>query len=229
MTPTARHRSGAARPPRRAEFDDAERHSRRVLLLKWLLPASATGLFVLFVIWGRLAQPALPIAVTVDDSAIADGKLVMVNPHLGGVNKDNERYELTASRAVQDISATDIIQLETIDADIPVERGARARVVTERGVYDRAAGTMSIDTPVTATTTDGMTARLQSARIDMQAGKLDTDHPVDIKTPSAHITAQSMSVDDHGKTIVFDRRVRLTIDPSKVRTPDNEGAANAQN
>lgn len=232
MTPTARRQPHSPIAPKAGERDafvDAARHSRMVRRLKRGLPLGAAGLVILFFGWSWATRQPLPLEVHVDDSAIADGKLVMVNPQLGGVNKDNERYTMSAARAVQEIAKGDVIHLETIEADVPVKRGNRARIIAESGIYDRGAGTMVIETPVTATTTDGTTARLGNAHVDLNSGKLVTDLPVDITMSGAHITAESMSIADNGKTIVFDRRVRLTVDPAKAKTPSGEGTSNGQN
>lgn len=231
MTPTVRRHDEIAMPTaggHAAAFADAERHSRLVRRLKRGLPLAAIALILFFAAWGWVMRPPLPIAVQVDDSVLEDGKLVMVNPHLGGVNKDNERYSLTAARAIQEIARGDLIELETIAADLPVDAGNRARIVADRAVYDRGAGLMTIETPVTATTTDGTVAKLRNASVDLESGSVTTDQPVDITMRGAHITAQSMSVADHGKTIVFDRKVRLTVEPSKVRTQEGAGDRNVE-
>lgn len=222
-------KSEGASASRAAAFADAARHSRRVRALKTLLPAFAGLLVTVFALWSWAARPELPIAVAVDDAALADGRLVMTNPQLGGVNKDNQRYAMTAARAIQDTAKADLIELEEIDAMLPVTKDSRAHVVTERGLYDRAAGTMKITTPVTATTTDGMVAKLADAMIDMETGGLVTGKPVDITIRGSHITADSMSVAERGGVITFERRVRLTVKPEAVRRTGKEGETHGAN
>lgn len=209
-----------------AVFAKAARHSRRVRLLKLALPVAGVATVALFLAWSWLSRPDIPVAVSVDDAVLADGKLVMTNPKLGGVNKDNQRYAMTAARAVQDGGKADLIHLEQIEADLPLASENRAKITAEGGLYDRAASTMRIDTPLTATTTDGMVARLAGADVDLEAGSLKTDKPVDILMRGSHITAESMSIADRGRTIVFERRVRLTLEPGAVRTSDQTGADN---
>lgn len=226
MTATVRREAAESPPPsgRDRAFEAAARHSRRVRAMKTLLPAAAIGLFGTFILFSWTSHRFESPAVTIEDSAVADGKLVMANPRLGGVTKDNEPYSMTAARAVQDAGEGDVIHLESIDADLPVTPGNRARIVTDAGIYDRAAGTMKIETPITATTTDGMVAKLESAWVDMTAGSLKTERPVDITMRGAHVTAESMTVADRGQTIVFNRRVRLTIEPERVKTAGGAGA-----
>ena len=75
-------------------------------------------------------------------------------------------------------------------------------------------------------TSDGMTAKLASARIDIAKNSLSTDKPVDISTAGSRITADKLSVSEGGKRLVFETNVRLTIDPKKLNnateTPDPE-------
>ena len=74
---------------------------------------------------------------------------------------------------------------------------------------------------------NGMTALFQSADIDIDSGDLTTDKPVKVDLEGMSVTADSMSVTERGKVIVFDRRVRMRIDGSKVRTASPDiGASN---
>lgn len=212
---------------RSAVFAQAARHSRRVRMLKTALPVAGVATIAFFLAWSWLSRPDIPVAVSVDDAALSDGKLVMTNPKLGGVNKDNQRYAMTASRAVQDADKAELIHLEQIEAELPLSGDNRAKIVADGGLYDRSSSSMRIHTPLTATTTDGMVARLADAEVNMDAGSLKTDKPVDILMRGSHITAQSMSISDRGRTIVFERRVRLTLEPGAVRTSDETGAENA--
>lgn len=214
---------------RAAAFADAARHSRRVKALKTLLPAGAAAIAVGFVAWSLAARPELPIAVAVDAAALADGRLVMTNPRLGGVNKDNQRYAMTAARAIQEAGKGDLIELEEIDADLPASLDSRVRIIALHGVYDRAAGAMRIDTPVNAETTDGKVAKLSDAEVDMESGAMTTDKPVDIAMPGMRITADAMRIAERGGLVVFERRVRLTVEPAGVRRTDEKGDANGAN
>src|SRR3954467_4318006 len=80
-------------------FDRAQRHSRRVRVLKFAVPVLAAGIAVAFPVYSYLAAP-INISIQADGTAFADGKLVMANPKLNGFTKDKLPYSLTALRAI---------------------------------------------------------------------------------------------------------------------------------
>ncbi len=209
-------------------FRDAREHSRRVKRLKIFLPAVAIVSVAVFAAYSGLSGES-GFSANLDGSGIEDGKLVMANPKLDGFTKEKLPYTMTAVRAIQDISDTNIIELESIDASIPVDAKTTAKIDAESGIYDNSDNTLDINSPVTVTTNDGMIAKLKSAYIDMGSGNLKTEKPVDIERNGSRILADSMTITDRGKIMVFQDRVRLTILPEQLKTPRNgeEAAQNA--
>jgi len=100
-------------------FDRAQRHSRRVRVLKFAVPVLAAGIAVAFPVYSYFAAP-VSISIQADGTAFANGKLVMANPKLNGFTKQKLPYSLTALRAIQDVGKQDIIQLEGIHAKLPL-------------------------------------------------------------------------------------------------------------
>lgn len=206
----------------------AERHSRRVRWLKILLPGLAAAGIAGFVGWSYLSVPSVE-GVTAHGAAVSDGKLVMANPKLGGFTKENLPYTMTAARAIQDLKNTSVIRLEDIDANVPISAESTATIVAAGGVFDNSANTLVIDTPVTVTTTDGMTANLLSASVDIASGQMSSGDPVEILRDGSRIEAETMQVTENGKVIVFERQVRMEIDPRKARSAPQGDRADASN
>lgn len=207
-------------------FTRAQRSSRRVRWLKIWLPALAVVGVVGFVGWNYLSMPSIS-GVSLEGAAITDGKLVMANPKLDGFTKDKLPYSMTAVRAVQELSDTNVIRLEGIDAKLPVDPTNTAKVVAKSGTYDNASNTLVIDSQMTVTTTDGMTANLNSANLDMNAGTMSTQDPVEIDMNGSRITAMSMNMSGNGSVIVFERRVRVDIDPKQTSGNPSGGTSDA--
>ncbi|MFS9599196.1 hypothetical protein, partial [Klebsiella variicola] len=66
---------------RAVAFDSAQRHSRRVRILKLALPVIAGIIAIAFPVYSYLkTPPAAPVQA--DGSAFSNGKLVMANPKL---------------------------------------------------------------------------------------------------------------------------------------------------
>ena len=221
--------AGSAARDRVEAFGRAERHSRRVRRLKILLPTAAVAIAAAFIGNSYVLVPA-KVDVDLEGAAISEGKLVMANPKLEGFTAGNRPYSMTAVRATQDFDTQGIVDLEGISARMPVEAGNWAELSAETGVYDREANTIELNTNVTVKTTDGMVARLETAFLDIDAGTLKSGKPVDIRMKGAAVTADSMTVLENGKVVVFDRRVRMNIEPGHVQSAQSpSGGTNASN
>ncbi|MGB3500561.1 MAG: LPS export ABC transporter periplasmic protein LptC [Mesorhizobium sp.] len=208
-------------------FARAQRHSRRVQAMKFWLPGLATVALVAFVGWSYLAIPKVE-GVASAGAAVVEGKLVMANPKMDGFTKDNLPYTMTAARATQDVGGTGAIELEGIDATLPISAQNTAKIFARQGVFDNQKNLLTIASPIEVTTSDGIVAKFQSATVQLAAGSLSTPDPVDITVDGAHIRAESMSVSDKGAVMVFERRVRVDIDPKFVKKSDaKSGEANA--
>lgn len=208
-------------------FGLAQRHSRRVRVLKFVVPLAAALIAIAFPVYSYLAAP-ISVRVQADGTAYADGKLVMANPKLNGFTKQKLPYSLTALRAIQDVGKQDIIDLEGINAKVPLTADNVAMVNATRGIYDRAGNTMNLTSDVTVTTTDGVEAKFKSVFLDMGKGSMKTDDPVDVSRGGSRITADKMSVQDNGKVLVFENKVRVNIDPASLKAAQaKSGESNA--
>ena len=193
----------------------ANRHSRNVKLLKALLPvlalASIIGFFA--VAW---LKNTIGDQISVAGATIEDGKLVMDNPKMEGVTNENQPYRVVANRALQSINGDGEITLEGIVADVPFSGTERADIIATGGIFNNTLQTMVLDDGLTVTTQGGLKAILQSANINMATGSLITDDPVDITRQGTHIVAQSMEIQDNGKVLVFQTRVKVKIIPNAM-------------
>jgi lipopolysaccharide export system protein LptC len=208
-------------------FDLAQRHSRRVRVLKFAVPLLAAVIAIAFPVYSYLAAP-VSISVQAEGSAFADGKLVMANPKLNGFTKQKLPYSLTATRATQDVGQQAVIDLEGINAKLPVATDNIVSVDAEHGIYNRDANTMNLTSDVSVTTTDGLAAKFKSIFLDMGKGSMKTSNPVDVSRGGSRITADSMSVEDNGRLVVFENRVRVNIDPTALKAAGvNSGEQNA--
>lgn len=208
-------------------FRSARRHSTLVRLLKAGLPVAGVLMVVAFVGQSWISS-VTPEAVSVSGAAIESGRLVMSDPKLEGVTSENRAYSMTADRAIQDIGAADRVDLEGIRARLPFESDNWIDVDASKGTFDRTANTLDIQSEVTVKTDTGITALLKSARLDIGAGSLDTDDPVDISMDGTRVLADSFSVREKGAVMVFQDRVRVVIDAKRLQTAANgdEGAGN---
>lgn len=190
-------------------------HSARVKKLKVLLPLAALIISMLF-IGVSFIRTFLPENLTIQSATIEDGKIVMESPAIAGRNDDGISYSMTAARALQDIADPNMISLENVKAAMPMSKDVIARVVASAGIFDRASDRMQLTAPFDVNLSNGLTAKFQSANMDIKAGTLDTPDTITISTPEASIVADSMKITDKGKTITFIGGVRVDLEAASL-------------
>ena len=197
-------------------FLRANRHSNRVRLLRIALPVIAVLIIAGIAGAYILSQANLP-KVTVATTAFENGRMVMRNPVLDGVDGKQQPYRLTAKQAVQDPKQPKQVELDSISAEVPVQEGVYAHILAGTGFYDGDEKRLDLGGEIEVVTDDGMTAKLQDAAVNIGAGTLKTSNPVAMTTEQAKISAESMFVEDNGARVVFENRVRMTIFPDKIQ------------
>lgn len=196
-------------------YDAAMAHSRRVKRLKILLPVLALLISLAFIAVS-IIRTYLPENLVIGGVKIEDGKLVMEKPAVSGRNADGISYSMLAERALQDIKRPDLITLQKIRASVPMSADVLASITAVEALYNRAVDNLEMTAPFTINLSSGIEAKFQSAKLDVKAGKMQTDDPVSISTKSASIIAQSMKMTDKGRTILFSGRVRVSIEADAV-------------
>jgi lipopolysaccharide export system protein LptC len=197
------------------EYRKGQRHSAWVKRLKILLPVVSIGLAVAFVVVS-IAFRVTPADIVFDRMTMENGVIVMENPALSGQNDDRRTFTMNAARATQNVATPDVITLNDIKAELPVGDNEVASVEAERGIYDRLLETLVLDAPFTVRATGGLEVDLQSARFDMGVGAMETNDGVVIRNGKTSLVAQSVRIRDNGAIIVFERDVRMIIDPSTL-------------
>lgn len=205
-------------------FRKAERHSRRVRVLKIAFPLIAVvascfllGYSLLFSVSGGTVDPG--------SMSIDSGNLVMDNPSLDGFTKENLPYSMTAARARQAIGGNaNAIALEEIRATVPINADDQATISAESGTFDRQNDRLTLKNAVTLTTTSGVVARLQSAEVDIGSNELTTDEPVEIDMEGMRVRANTFRADGSSR-LIFEDRVRVEFDPKQMRRSQQDTEA----
>lgn len=197
-------------------YASAARHSARVRRLKIILPLAAGAIALIFMAVS-FVRAFLPEQLQLDTATIENGKIVMQNPAISGRNKQDISYSMKAQRALQDIANPDLITLETIHAEMPVNDTLVATVDAASGIYDRGANTLDMNAPFTISMNNGVNADFQSAYLDINAGEMETKQPIAISMNGGSIIAQTLRMTDKGRIVTFEGMVRVNIEPSTIR------------
>ncbi len=120
------------------------------------------------------------------------------------------------SAALQDVTTPNLMTLEKVLAAVPMN-DIVAQVVAQEGIFDRTTNKLKMTAPFDINLSNGLKAKFQSANVDLKAGTMESDQPVDITTKEGSIVAESLRIADNGRTIVFSGQVRARIAASTIQ------------
>ncbi len=197
-------------------FRSAVRHSRRVRFLRIAIPVGV-GLVVLgAVAFTLLAKPLSMLAkvpVDIGSLVVSGTKIMMQQPRLSGFTRDNRRYDLTAQSAGQDLTKPDLVELNGIQATMEMQDKAVFETTAKTGFYNSKTEQLTLSQNIVVTSTSGYQARLSEALVDIRAGKIISDKPVEVKTSTWTVNANRMEIAESGEFMKFERGVSVTLLP----------------
>ena len=204
-----------------AEWRAARRHSRVVSVLRLVFPAVA---FVV-VAWMFISARTLPTEVgdiDLGDVGLEGTTLTMQNPSLSGFNEDGTGYQVTAAKALQDVTNPRTVTLKSVDGTMTKPDGSKVRVTADDGVFDSEEQWLELTNNIVVATDKGDHAYLNAARVDMKAGTIVSDEPVRAQANSGSIRAKSMEITDSGSHLLFKGKVvvELRLDGGPVDGSD---------
>jgi len=206
---------GAGRPRGRrravsAAWRAARWHSRLVIALRVVLPVLAVMVIASMFVSVR-AVPTSIGDIDLGEVGMDGTTLTMQNPSLSGFNENRSSYEVTADRALQDITNPRVVTLEGIDGRLRETDGSTVRITARDGVFDADKQLLDLSGRIVVKTSKGETAHLKSAHVDIEAQTIRTDDPIRAATKAGQIRADSMEITDSGAHMLFKGRVAVVL------------------
>jgi lipopolysaccharide export system protein LptC len=180
------------------------RHSRRVALLKRVLPAIGVALLLLIAMWPRLAPlwERMRLAFPAIDLREAR-QLRMINPHYAGVDRLGRPFAVTAAAGRQVPDRQDLMSLEAPQADMKIHRDVDIIVTAATGIYQSPVQLLDLFGHVTLVHQDGTRFVTDTARVDAANGTAEGSDPVVGHGPSGDVNAAGFRILGNGDTIIF--------------------------
>ena len=209
-----------------AVFRRARRHSRRVRLLRILIPVVlllAIVVAVLAVLFNPLRLLS-ELPVNIAGLSISGTRMTMTEPQLSGYTRDKRRYELTANSAVQDLANADIVNLAEPRASIEMSDRSTIRMQAASGMFDRKDGILTLRRDIMLTSSAGYEIRLQEAIVDVRTGNIISTQPVELGSQHGTLRGNRLEVMKSGEIIRLDGDVILNFTPP----PDDASQSKTQ-
>jgi lipopolysaccharide export system protein LptC len=196
------------------------RHTRRVTVLKRVLPATGVALLLLIAIWPRL-QPlwermrfSLP-AIDLRDAQ----QLRMINPRYSGIDREGRPFVVTAASGRQIPDREDLVSLQAPVAEIKLRSGAEVHATAVSGVYQSQTSLIDLFGDVTVTHQDGTRFVTQTARVNTAQNAAEGNDPVSGNGPAGEIDAQGFRIIDRGETIIFTGHADMLLNGARRVAP----------
>src|SRR5215468_9779439 len=180
------------RADRDRAFRAAVRHSKHVRILRLAVPLTTVAVFLSGVALTVLVKPLRVLSgmpVDVGSLVVSGTKIKMNQPRLAGVTRDNRRYDMIAQAAAQDLTKPDMVELHGIRATMEMRDGVVFETVAKGGLYNAKIEQLTLSQNIVVTSTSGYQAFLNEAVLDVRAGKIVSEKPVEVKTASWTINA----------------------------------------
>jgi len=193
----------------------SDRHSRRVDRLRFMLPLAALTLLGVVMAWpwltGGYHGLIVPVFKTVGDQA--SDAMRMAKPRYVGRTKALEPYEVTASSAFLDPLDPDRIYLDQLHAVLERTGEPSVQLHANEGIYLRGQDALELDGDLELTFGEGYRFRTAKAHVDLDRGQVTGNTPVTGEGPVGLLSADAFDIEDVGKWLRFEGRVRVTIWP----------------
>jgi lipopolysaccharide export system protein LptC len=188
------------------------RHTRRVAVLRRLLPAIGILLLLLIAIWPRLAPLWERMQVSFPAIDLRDAQeLRMVNARYSGIDREGRPFVVTAVSARQIPDRQDLTSLQAPVAEIRLRSGAELRATAITAIYQSQTGVIDLFGDVTVTHQNGTRFTTQTARVHAAQNAAEGDDPVAGHGPAGEIKAQGFRVIDKGETVIFTGRTDMLL------------------
>lgn len=179
-------------------------HSRRVALLKRVLPAIGLSLMLLVAVWPRLAPLLERIRFTLPAIDLREAReLRMLNPRYLGTDRENRPFVVTAAVGQQVPDNANLMSLEKPKADLQAHDGATVVVTAATGIYQSQAQILDLFGNVKLVHQNGTEFTTDTARLNVASNSAQGDDPVEGHGPSGDVKAQGFRILDKGDTLIF--------------------------
>lgn len=182
----------------------------------WLIKNGLLILSSVIVVW-LLIMPLLnPVheRFNLNFSSIqqdASEKPKMLNPRFQGVDSSNQPFYITADSATQ--KSDEEVLLHNVNGDITTKDGGWASVKADYGTMFTERNELHLSSNVHLFTGDGYEFKTNKAIVYTDKNIIEGDEKIRGQGTTGVIHAGGFRVEDGGKKIIFNKRVKLTIYP----------------
>lgn len=195
---------------RRPKPPHLRRRMRVMAAMRLILPVSAAILLTVLALWSRfgLDTNSFRLAMGALDLGSIDS-LSMSNAHFDGLDVKKRPFSISADKAIQAQSNSDIVDLTALQADITTKDGAWLSLTSDTGRLQRAEQLLELQGQVNVFHDQGFELHTRDVHVDLGQDTAEGHSPVQGQGPSGELTAEGIQVFDGGQRVIFLGRAHL--------------------
>ncbi len=193
----------------------SDAHSRRIGLLRWILPALVLVVLAAVVVWPMAKSKTLSAIV-----ADVVPNLMVENLHLTGIDADNQPYSLTAARAMQAGGDRNMVDLEKPQGEVTLNDGAWLAGRAGQGRYDQKNKKLWLGDAVELFHDQGYRFTTEAAQVDMNNNNAWGEKPVLIQGPFGEIQGQGFRLLDRGAVLIVTGHAKAILNLQEGQPSD---------
>ena len=155
--------------------------------------------------WLSLFTKTNDVRVSIKNIEVADdGATQLTGARYKGTTKTGKTYEITATTAIEENNGSGIIQMVEPTGFITQSNGGRINITALNGAFSQSDNVVNLKGMVVLKQTkQNVTMTTEALLANLDAGEMQSDLPVEVTSPDAHITGQNIRVTDDGNVMMF--------------------------
>jgi lipopolysaccharide export system protein LptC len=213
---------------RRERIGDVTRYSRFVSVMKVVLPAIATLLLALVIIYSMIGRSNDNVTVSMTALGSVENDKQMVKPRLTGNDGRGQSFTVTASAVGQEIGATpdkSLMTLFDVESDIMMDNKSWTKVEASQGVLDGKAKKLTLTGAINIYSDLGYECHTDAALYDIAKGVLTSKRPIQCQGPMGVIQGNGFEGLRQAEQLKLTGGVKTTFFPPPRKTKPAPGAA----
>jgi lipopolysaccharide export system protein LptC len=204
------------RTPRQRWALPRGRHDFLIGATRIILPMVVAVLLVALISAPLLKGREVSFVLAKDTVALAQERLRITAALYRGEDSKGQPFNIRAGSAVQTSAKDPVVRMKDLRAEIQQPEGPSV-IAANAGRYDMDKEVVSIDGPVQFTTADGYRLATRDVAIGLKTRRIASGGPVSGNMPLGSFSADKITGDLTGRTILLEGRAHLHIVQGAIR------------
>lgn len=187
-----------------------QRYSRFIRRLRLILPMMALALGVVVLTW-KLMEDRQTEAIATGLPLPAMGRNELINPRFESRDEKGQPFTITAARALQDSTRTDLVVLQEPHGEMILGEGDILRIQADKGAFSQDAQRLVLNENVELSTDLHYVLNSASLHVDLAQGHAWSDDAVAGHGPAGTLHAAGMRAQSAQEHLIFVGPARLVL------------------